>query len=94
MADNNNAFQQPAQRRTVKVSAKYFASKHNNKRECYQLLTQKRGAYLPKYDTLTIYFIKDLIAGKKKCKYPKFSDFYLSFLSDIKQADAKHFDIP
>ena len=80
MADNNNAFQQPAQRRTVKVSAKYFASKHNNKRECYQLLTLKRGAYLPHYDNITIYFIKDLIAGRKKCKYLRLLLFSLIIL--------------
>ena len=25
-------------------------------------------AYLPPFDTLTVYFLKDLVAGLKKCK--------------------------
>ena len=69
MADNNNVFQQPAERRKVKVAAKLFASKYNTKRECYRLLSMDLKAYLPRYDTVTIYFIKDLVNGKKKCKY-------------------------
>ena len=53
----------------VKVSSKEFASKFTSKREVYNFLTIDGGAYLPAYDTVTIYFLKDLIAGVKKCKF-------------------------
>ena len=31
-------------------------------------LTVDGNAYLSAFDTLTVYFLKDLVAGKKKCK--------------------------
>jgi len=31
-------------------------------------LTIDAGAYLPEHQHLTIYYLKDLISGKKKCK--------------------------
>ena len=63
--NNGGAAQIPQK---VKLSAKEFAAKFSTKRECFTFLTIDCKAYLPDYDTLTIYFLKDLIAGKKKCK--------------------------
>ena len=63
---NGNQAQQIPQK--VRTSAKEFASKFSTKRECFTFLTIDCKAYLPSYDTLTIYFMKDLITGKKKCK--------------------------
>ena len=51
------------------ISAQAFAAKFKSKREIYQLLTVDAGAYLPAYDTITIYFLKDIISGEKKCKF-------------------------
>ena len=50
------------------ISAIEFASKYKSKREVYNFLTLEVKAYLPNYDTITIYFLKDLIYGKKKGK--------------------------
>ena len=63
--NNGGAAQIPQK---VKLTAKEFAAKFSTKRECFTFLTIDCKAYLPDYDTLTIYFLKDLIAGKKKCK--------------------------
>ena len=50
------------------VTAMSFASKYKSKREVYNFLTIECHAYLPPYDNLTIYFLKDLIRGHKKSK--------------------------
>ena len=50
------------------VTALAFASKYKSKREVYNFLTVECRAYLPSYDTLTIYFLKDLVNGTKKGK--------------------------
>ena len=46
-----------------------FASKYKSKREVYNFLTVDCHAYLPPYDNLTIYFLKDLVSGAKKSKF-------------------------
>ena len=51
------------------VDAKTFGAKCSSKREVYNFLTVDVGAYLPSYDSVTIYFLKDLISGTKKCKF-------------------------
>ena len=56
----------------VNISAKEFEAKYKSKREIYTFLTVDAGAYLPPYDTVTIYFLKDVISGERKCKYPLF----------------------
>ena len=48
------------------VTALAFASKYKSKREVYNFLAVEVKAYLPSYDTLTIYFLKDLVNGTKK----------------------------
>ena len=58
----------PGQGAPVKIQAQAFASKFKSKREIYLLLTVDAKAYLPPYETITIYFLKDLIAGIRKCK--------------------------
>ena len=54
------------QQQTVGVSAAAFGAKYRSKRECYNFLTVECKFYLPAYDTITIYFLKDLITGTKK----------------------------
>ena len=55
----------------VTVTAQEFRAKYNSKKECFNFLSVDCKAYLSSYETVTIYFLKDLIAGQKKCKLPK-----------------------
>ena len=48
------------------ITAATFASKFRSKREIYVFLTVDVKAYLCNCDNLTIYFLKDLVTGKRK----------------------------
>ena len=50
------------------VNVKEFEAKYKSKREVYTFLGIDGNAYLPPFDTLTVYFLKDLVSGVKKCK--------------------------
>ncbi len=50
------------------ITAAAFASKFKSKREVYLFLTIDCHAYLPAFTNVTIYFMKDLVSGAKKCK--------------------------
>lgn len=52
----------------VAITAAEFRAKYNSKKECFNFLSVDCKAYLSSYETVTIYFLKDLIGGKKKCK--------------------------
>ena len=60
-----------------------FASKYKSKREVYNFLTIECHAYLPPYDTLTIYFLKDLISGAKKSKLSNTQYFHANNVTII-----------
>jgi len=47
------------------ITAAAFSSKFRSKREIYVFLTVDVRAYLPNCDNLTIYFLKDLVSGKR-----------------------------
>ena len=51
------------------VDVNTFAAKYKSKREVYVFLTIDGNAYLAPFDTLTVYFLKDVVAGHKKCTY-------------------------
>ena len=51
------------------IDVNTFAAKYRSKREVYTFLTIDGNAYLSAFDTLTVYFLRDLVAGKKKCKW-------------------------
>ena len=51
------------------ITAAEFAAKAKSKREVYTLLVVDCKAYLPHIDTITIYFLKELASGQKRCKY-------------------------
>ena len=66
---NSNQQMQPVNangQNIVGVSSKEFAAKYNSKREIYNFLACDVGVYLPSFDTVTIFFLKDLMWGKKK----------------------------
>ena len=54
-----------------------FASKYKSKREVYNFLTIDCHAYLPPYENLTIYFLKDLVSGAKKSKWSNTHIFHI-----------------
>ena len=56
----------PSSNNTTSISSKEFAAKYRSKREIYNFLATDVGVYLPPYDNVTIYFIKDLLFGRKK----------------------------
>ena len=67
--DPNNQAMQPiiaAANQQARVSSKEFAAKYRSKREIYNFLACDVGVFLPPYDNVTIYFLKDLMAGRKK----------------------------
>ena len=69
MSDNEDEpqiMQQPAVAQNI--TAKAFSAKFRTKRECYHFLTLDCKAYLPHESTVTIYYLKDLISGDKRCK--------------------------
>ena len=53
----------------MKITASEFAAKFRSKNEVYAFLSIDVAAYLPPNDSVTIYFLKQLIGGKKKCKW-------------------------
>ena len=48
------------------MTASTFAAKFRSKREIYTFLTVDAKAYLCNCDNLTIYFLKDVVTGRKK----------------------------
>ena len=51
------------------MASKTFSAKFRSKREVWNFLTIDVGAYLPPYENVTIYHMRDLVTGKKKSKY-------------------------
>ena len=49
----------------VHVGAKQFGSKFKDKRETYHFLSHECGLYLSSYDTMTIWHLRDLVAGTR-----------------------------
>ena len=48
------------------ITASAFGAKFRSKREIYVFLTVDVKAYLCNCDNLTIYFLKDLVMGRRK----------------------------
>lgn len=57
------------QQANVHITTNEFAAKFRSKTEVYAFLSIDVSAYLPAKEAVTIYHLKDLITGKKKCKY-------------------------
>ena len=78
-----------AQNQAVTVAA--FSAKYRSKREVYCFLTVDVHAYLPALHTLTIYFLKDIITGAKKCKSSLASHI---FRLDVQMKSVVHIHVP
>ena len=57
----------------------------------YQFLTIDAKAYLPAPECVTIYFLKDIVRGQKKCKC---TFICVNAFLVIKAEDAKHLHVP
>ena len=69
-----------------------FQAKYQSKRECYNFLTVQVEIYLPAYETVTIYFLKDIISGKKKRKCR--IHFFSNRAVDVKAKNVRTICIP
>ena len=58
--------QEPTDDQTrVKESVKDFAAKYRSKGECYRFLAVDLGVFLPPYNNVTVWHLKDLIMNVK-----------------------------
>ena len=73
----------------ITINVKDFAAKYRSKREVYTFLTIDGNAYLPPFDTITIYFCKSLVQGTKKCKYTVTAN-----LTVINAEHVRHLQVP
>ena len=65
--DPADAFGEP---QTQQVSVKEIAAKYSTKIELYKFLAARNNVYLPHHRHITIWFLKDVMSGKKLRKYP------------------------
>ena len=56
----------PFANQKVKVNAKAFQAKYADKMEVYKFLTHDVGAYLPPYESVTVWHMRDLCSGKRR----------------------------
>ena len=68
-----------AEDRLVKVTAQEFSAVASSKQEVYRFLATEVGAYLDSYNTMTVWHLRDIMAGKRKM---------------IKSKDIKHLHVP
>ena len=59
---------QASQPNKARITAAEFAAKFRSKTEVYAFLSIDVAAYLPPHECVTIYFLKELVEGKKKRK--------------------------
>jgi hypothetical protein len=50
----------------VIVNAKEFHAKYGDKPEVYKFLSHDCGVFLPHYDTVTVWHLRDLASGDRK----------------------------
>ena len=50
----------------MSITAKEFASKYREKHEVYHFLAHDCGIYLPHYDTVTVWHLRDIASGRRR----------------------------
>ena len=74
MESNNNAQQNVQQNQVqpgqipndrIAIDIKAFGSKYTSKKEVYRFLNHDCGAYLAKYQTMTVWHMRDLMSGER-----------------------------
>ena len=94
MEANQNQQNQAQMTQRQQITAKEFASKYNSKREVFNMLAVDAQVYLPDYSQVTIYFLKDLLNGKKKCKWHRHRILDDLSLIDIKGHEVAWIQVP
>lgn len=69
-------------RELTNITSQQFTSKYQSKTEVYRFLATEVGCYLSSYDTVTIWHLKDICAGKRRIIYSK----------DVKQIQVPQFE--
>ena len=69
----------PPRPQTMSINAASFGAKYASKREIYRFLTSEAHIYLPTYETVTIFHMRDIVAGRRRM---------------IKQEDVKVTSVP
>ena len=77
-----------------KVSIADIAAKMESKHEIYQFLTTELQMYLPKYKQTSIYWMREIIAGKRKCKSWSLNRVLNVFYIGLKAHAIKHHTVP
>ena len=72
------------------VNVAAFSSKFRTKREIFTFLAVDGEAYLPPFETVTVYFLKDIIQGQKKCKYP----YFVLTIAVVSTHAVRHLPVP
>lgn len=78
------------------ITSQQFGAKFQTKYSVHQFLTVECSAYLPPNSCVTIYHMKDLMMGKKKCKHYHsqiFTHSYYKFIV-INSNNIKHLAVP
>ena len=64
----------------VKVDVRLFSAKCSTKGEIYRFLATEAMVYLPTYQTVTIWHLKDLAASKKKVCFLLLIEYFVGHL--------------
>ena len=62
---NNHGNAPGNQQQKVNVDAAAFGSKYKSKHEVFRFVEHDCGTYAPSYDSVTIWHLRDLMAGKR-----------------------------
>lgn len=71
--------QENQQIQTLSVDQKIFSAKCGTKGEVYRFLATEAMVYLPSYDTVTIWHLKELASGKKRVRNQLFF-YWVNFI--------------
>ena len=72
------------------VNVAAFSSKFRTKREIFTFLAVDGEAYLPPFEPVTVYFLKDIIQGQKKCKY----SYFVLTIAVVSTHAVRHLPVP
>ena len=79
---NNDPPRRAADQQLASITAQQFTAKYQSKPEVYRFLATEVGAYLSSYNTVTIWHLRDLCAGKRRIVMAK----------DVKQIHVPQFE--
>ena len=76
------------------VNYKDLAAKFQTKNDMWTFLAVDCGYYLPDKNTVTVYFLRDLMSGKKQRKCPAADAADPLFAADLNCTAIKHLTVP